>query len=402
MNEADASRDAVVLVFSGKGGVGKSTVAAATALECARLGYRTLVVSTDPAHSLGDALASPLGASPTPVAERLWAAELNGLAHVEAEWEAIRGYVAGLLRWGGVESLAAEEVVVVPGLEELVALSEVDRLASSATFDVVVVDCPPTAETIRLLSFPSIVDSMSRRAGELSRTARAVRPILARMAELPLPDTELAAHANQLLNRLRSAEQLLADQQRCAVRLVVTPDRLAVAETERAVAQLALFGYRVDSVVINRVIDEDASGFPVGFADRQAPHLDRIGETFADRTPWRFRWTLQEPVGPEALGALGAATYRDRSPLERGPIGALSTIRAADDTIAVEFEIPAIDRSSLDLSVVGTQLVITVGGYRRVVPIPSFDVETEVVGARWNGDRLCVELGPIIEKSVDG
>jgi arsenite-transporting ATPase len=246
-----------ILLFTGKGGVGKTTVASATAAAAAAKGRRTIVCSTDPAHSLADAFGVPLGDAPTEVAPRLWGQQLDARKRFEEAWDDVRSYVVEVLDWAGAGALEAEELAVVPGLDEVFALADIKEHATSGEYDVVVVDCAPTAETIRLLSLPDVLGwYMDRVFDTQRRLTRLVRPVLDRVTNVPIAGDGVFRAIRRFYDRLDGVRDLLADGDVTTARLVVNPERMVVAEARRTYTYLSLFGYHVDAVVANRVLPD--------------------------------------------------------------------------------------------------------------------------------------------------
>ena len=282
-----------VLLFTGKGGVGKTTTAAATALHCAERGARTIVLSTDPAHSLADAFDIDLASTPTPVVDGLWGQQLDAQERMEEAWSDIQSYLLEVFEWAGVEGIEAEELSVFPGLDEVFSLSDIKTYADSGEWDVIVVDCAPTAETIRFLSLPDILSWYMTRVFPASRRLnKVVSPLLSRVTNLPVAGDEVFGSARRFYDRLDGVRELLTDTERTSVRLVVNPERMVIAEARRTATYLALFGYGVDAVIANRLLPDtitDPWFAAVEGAAGAAPHHDRGGLRPAADPPGRAR-----------------------------------------------------------------------------------------------------------------
>ncbi|HEY6932982.1 MAG TPA: ArsA family ATPase, partial [Marmoricola sp.] len=248
-----------ILLFTGKGGVGKTTSAAGTATLAARAGRRTLVMSTDAAHSLGDAFRLTPGQEPVEVEDRLWVHQVDTQHRFEQSWADVQDYLRSVLHTVGVDPITAEELTVVPGADEVLALLEVREHAGSDRWDVIVVDCAPTAETLRLLALPEALGwYMDRVFGVQRRVVHALRPVLTRAAGVPMPGDGVFAAVERLHRELGEVRDLLSGK-RSSVRLVLTPERMVLAEARRSLTTLSLYGYRVDGVIANRIVPDEGA-----------------------------------------------------------------------------------------------------------------------------------------------
>ena len=388
---ADPAR---VLLFTGKGGVGKTTASAATALRCADAGLRTLALSTDPAHSLGDAFDAPLGPLVAPVAPNLYAQQLDAQDRMEDAWADIQRYLLEVFRWAGVEGLEAEELSVIPGLDEIFALADIKHHASSGEWDVLVVDCAPTAETIRLLSLPDVLARYMERLFPVGRRVnRVVAPIVARVSSLPTAGDEVFAATQRFYDRLDGVRAILTDGRRSSVRLVVNPERMVIAEARRTHTYLALFGYHVDAVVANRLLpDEVADPWFARWKAAHAEHLAAIEEGFAPVPVLRVPLQPAEQVGLEALRHFADALYGDEDPTahygDRSPLG----VRRRGDALVLELELPFTDRDELEVGRTGDELLVRVGPYRRSLVLPDALRRRAVSGAELRDGTLAVEF----------
>ena len=393
-----------VLLFTGKGGVGKTTLAAATAASLAAHGRKALVVSTDPAHSLGDALDVRLGAAPSEVdtADGLFACQIDPRGLVDEAWGELRGHLRTVLAGAGVDELDAEELTVLPGVEELLALAEVRRLASSGPWEVVVVDCGPTAETLRLLSLPEAFAGYLERLFPTHR--RVVRGLLAGVAGTGTVEKwDATADAlSRLAERLDSLRTMLSDPSSCSVRLVLTPERVVAAETRRTLTALALQGIRVDSVIANRLVPSPgaARGAAASWLrtrrheqDAVLAELTSIGEI---RT---VDHRASEPVGVQALLEVASQLYGAEDPLP-GAVVSKSMLevsgsgRGLDARYSLRIVLPLADDTELDLARVGDDLALTIDGRRRLVALPSLLKRCIVTGAEMDSGGVTVGFRP--------
>ena len=383
-----------VLLVTGKGGVGKTSVAAATAHAIASEGARTLALSTDPAHSLADVLGVGVPDEPTPVAAGLDAAQLDGRHRLTAQWDAIRGYLVSLLRWGGLDDVQAEELALLPGLDELFALADVRAHVDRGHYDAIVVDCAPTAETLRLLTLPDSLGWYLERAFGVERAfARVVRPVLGRATTMPLPDDALIGSVERLYRTLAGVRDVLLDGHTTSVRLVCNAERVVVAETRRTHTALALFGYHVDAVVVNRLLPEEVTDpWFARWRALQAAQLDEVRRGFAGTPVLTAPLLDEELVGLPALARLGAAVYDGLDPA--AVLGHDEPLRLARDGDEVLFSValPFAERDEVDVFHRADELYVQVGGHTRSILLPAQLRRGEVVSAGLSGGRLEVRF----------
>lgn len=387
-----------ILLLTGKGGVGKSTLAAGTAALAAVRGSRTLVLSTDAAHSLADAYGVPVGAEPTPVAPRLHVQQVDAQLRFEQSWAEIQRYLLALLDVVGVDRVAAEELTVLPGAEEVLALLELRLHARSGEWDTIVVDCAPTAETLRLLALPEALGWYMQRIFPTQRKVmRTLKPVLTRAAGVPMPAETVFDALERLHRELDEVRALLAGPQ-ASVRLVLTPERVVLAEARRSYTMLSLFGYRVDGVVANRIFPTGgADAWRAGWAEAQAEVLAEVEQSFTGLSLWRSVYRPAEPVGPEALAALAAEVYGDDDPLAApggdGPYRVeMGTTSDGPATATVTLTLPLVERRDVALARNGDELVVTVGSYRRLLTLPAGLARHRIAGARVEQGRLQVRF----------
>src|SRR3954466_4918778 len=305
-----------ILLFTGKGGVGKTTSAAATAVRCADAGLRTLVMSTDPAHSLADAFGVELGTHATEITPGLWGEQLDAQERMEESWGEIQAYLMQVFDWAGVDAIEAEELAVLPGLDEVFSLSDIKSHAASGQWDVLVVDCAPTAETIRFLSLPDILSWYMERLFPVGRRVNRIgAPVLRRVTALPVAGDEVFGATRRFYDRLDGVREILTDPARTTVRLVVNPERMVIAEARRTYTYLSLFGYRVDAVIANRLLpDAVTDPWFKAWKETHAEHLSAIEEGFAPLPVLRAELAAEELVGLERLRAFGRTLYDGLEP----------------------------------------------------------------------------------------
>jgi arsenite/tail-anchored protein-transporting ATPase len=395
-----------MVLFTGKGGVGKTTLAAATAAHLARSGHKTLAVSTDPAHSLGDALEAELGGDPTEVdgVGGLFAAHVDARALLDGAWGRLRDHLGTVLAGAGVDELVADELTVLPGVEELLALAAVQRAAQAGPWDVVVVDCGPTAETLRLLALPEAVGGYLERLFPAHR--RALRGLMTRDRSDARRWDRTVEALDGLAGDLADLRALLASPQ-TGIRLVLTPERVVAAETRRTLTALALLGLHVDGLVANRMVPvppPDAPGDAARWLRERGSEqaavladLERLGAPL--RT---VEHTAAEPTGVEALLVLAAQLWGDDDPAaEQPPASPLLAVRrtsgsgrSLDSEFELALHLPGAASAPLDLTRIGDELAVTVAGLRRMVALPAVLRRCTVIRARLDGDDLRVAFRP--------
>ncbi|MDN4163480.1 ArsA family ATPase [Nocardioides abyssi] len=382
-----------ILLLTGKGGVGKSTVASGTAALAAAAGHRTLLLSTDAAHSLGDAFGVEVGPEPTEVADDLFVQQVDAQLRFQQSWAEVQGYLLSVLDSAGVDRLAAEELTVLPGAEEVLALLELRLQVLSGAWDVVVVDCAPTAETLRLLALPEALGwYMQRVLPVQARVVKALKPVLSRAAGVPMPGGSVFEAVERLHAELDEVRALLQGPD-ATVRLVLTPENVVVAEARRSWTTLSLYGYRVDGVVANRVFPDDgADDWRAGWVEAQRRVLAEVEASFVGLPVWRSGYRAAEPVGVEALRELATDVYAADDPLAvRAGEGPFRVVRTGDATV-LRLRLPLATRADVDLVRKHDELVVTVGSYRRVVTLPAGLARLEVAGARVDGGELQVRF----------
>ena len=382
-----------IIVFTGKGGVGKTSVAAATALGIAKQGARTLVMSTDPAHSLGDAFEAEIGPELTEVAPKLFAQQIDAQQRLEQHWREIQEFTTDFLSWAGADPVAAEEIMALPGIEEVFSLTDLRRHAEEGAFDCIVVDCAPTAETLRLLSLPEMARWYIDRIFPVQRrVVKVVRPMLERVTSMPIANDKFYGAIERLYTNLDEVGRILTDGERSSIRIVVNPEKMVIAEARRLFTYLALFGYQVDAVVANRLLpDEVSDPYFAKWKKIQSSHLDTIRESFAPVPVFTSRLYDEEMVGCELLGELCDEVYEGVDPAAILHSEEPMRVSKADGTMTLELKLPYVD-GRLDLSRKDEDLIITVGSYRRSIMLPQSLRRREVSDAGFEGQTLRIEF----------
>src|ERR671936_365053 len=383
-----------VLLFTGEGGVGKTTIAAATAVRAAKAGRRTLVMSTDPAHSLADSFDTQIGEHATPVTDNLWAEQIDAQGRLETNWREIQDYFVQLMNWAGVDTIQAEELSVIPGLDEIFSLIDVKRYVDGGEHDLLVVDCAPTAETLRLLSLPEIMNWYIERIFPVERrVVRAVRPLVTKITSLPIADDRFFASVERLHRNLDSVRRILIDDKVSSVRLVVNPEKMVIAEARRTYTYLSLFGYRVDAVIVNRIIPDSVTDPYFGkWKEIQAEHLASVTESFEPLPILTARLFDREMVGIELLRAMGKEVYGEREAMDtlhrEDPI----RIRKRGTSFVLSMRLPFASRDELDVHRRGDELFVKVGSYKRTLILPQTLQRLAIREASFVEDRLEVQF----------
>ena len=363
-----------IILVTGKGGVGKTTVSAATALRSADLGHRTLVMSTDPAHSLADAFDTPLGDAPTPVVTGLDAQQIDSQQRLEESWGDVRDHLTDLFDWSGLKGIEAEELTVFPGMDELFSLASVRDHARSEQYDTIVVDCAPTAETLRLLSLPEVMSWYMDKMFPLSkRVVRVVRPVISRVSTMPVADEAVFDSVQRFYDRLDGIRELLSDPEITTARLVMNPEKMVISEARRTYTYLGLFGYGVDSAIVNRVLpDEVNDPYFAKWREIQGKHLDEVYEGFHGMDIRLLRLFDEEMVGPDRLRLVGSELYGDVDPTDR--LSDVDPIRVesldGSEDVALVMTLPLADREHVDVARHDDELYVTVDQYRRSLVLP--------------------------------
>jgi len=384
-----------VVLFTGKGGVGKTTVAAATAVRAASSGLRTVVMSTDPAHSLADSFDVDVGSKATEIAENLWAEQIDAQERLESNWRDIQEYLIALMNWAGVETIQAEELSVIPGLDEIFSLIDVKRHVDSGEADLLIVDCAPTAETLRLLSLPEIMNWYIERIFPVERrVVKTIRPLVTKMTTLPIAGDQFFSAVERLHHNLDAVRRVLTDERTSTVRLVVNPEKMVIAEARRTYTYLSLFGYRVDAVVVNRIIPDSVTDPYFGkWKDIQADHIATVRESFEPLPILTAKLFDREMVGVELLDQMGEEVYGD---LDAAAILFLDepvAVRRRGAAYVLSMRLPFVSRDDMDVHRRGEELYVRVGSYKRNLVLPQTLQRLTVREANFRGENLEILFG---------
>jgi len=386
-----------VILVTGKGGVGKTTVAAATALRSADFGHRTLVMSTDPAHSLADAYQVPLGDSSIQIVERLDAQQIDAQQRLEESWGSVRDYLTDVFDWSGLKGIEAEELTVFPGMDELFSLASVRDHVESGTYDAIIVDCAPTAETLRLLSLPEVMSwYMDKMFPVGRRVAKVVRPMISRVSSMPVADEEVWDSVALFYERLDGVRDILGDPEITSARLVMNPEKMVIAEARRTYTYLGLFGYAVDAAVVNRVLpDVVTDPYFERWREIQAEHLESVEDGFADIDIRHLRLFDEEMVGVDRLRVVGGELFGETDPTERLSEGRPFRVEDDGDNVVMIVGMPFAEHSEVDVMRHEDELFVTVGPYRRSIVLPDSLRRRHVLRAKLATGELRVTFGTV-------
>mgnify|MGYP005845224823 CR=1 FL=1 len=402
-----------IVLYTGKGGVGKTSVAAATAVRAAEAGHRTIVLSTDAAHSLADSFDRRLAPEPVEVAPHLWAQELDVLHQIDRYWGTIEEWLKALAVWQGLDQIVADEIAVLPGMEELASLLQIVYLHDSGLYDFIIVDCAPTGETLRLLSFPEVARWWLEKVFPLQRRAAQFwRPVVRTFIDMPLPTDEVFASVQTLFGDLERMRVLLANPELSSVRLVVNPEKMVIKEAQRTFTYLNLFDYATDAVVVNRVMaaGPQLEGFDLdrlnealraqagagsvvddvhkalhywySWSQMQRPYLDLIDDSFAPVPILHCPFFANEVVGLDMLRRMADAIYGDRDPTTVFYRGLSQSLEKANGTYTLTVPLPLVAKGDVDLTRAGDEMVVRIGNHRRNLILPRTLVGLEAKEAK--------------------
>ncbi len=372
------------ILYTGKGGVGKTTVAAATALRAARQGKSVLILSTDPAHSLADSFDMHLGPDPTPITENLWGEEIDVLREMDEHWGTIQKWISELLAWQGASRLVANEVAVFPGMDELAGLLDIVRRYESQTYDVIVVDCAPTGETLRLLSFPETAKWYMDHIFPVERKATSIlRPVIRSFSRIPMPTDDVFQAGQRLFEGLERMRSILSDPEHTSVRLVMNPEKMVIKETRRTYTYLNLYGYFTDLVIANRILPSSVQDvyFQTWRASQQK-NLKLIDESFGELPLLKAPLMDQEVVGLQMLDRFADELFGTKDPVEFQRSGQMEEVRETADGFEMRLSLPFTEKRDVNLSRYGDEVVIDIGQHRRNVILPNTLARCEISQAK--------------------
>jgi len=391
-----------IILFAGKGGVGKTSVAAATGVKAAGAGNRTLVMSLDVAHSLADIFDLDRGlidqnrGKPIEVASNLWIQELDVQEEIEKNWGDIHKYLTTLLNTTGLDEILAEELAVLPGMEEVSLLLYINQYVRDKKFDVILLDCAPTGESLRFISIPTTLDWYMKKIFKMERAiARYARPIAKRLYDIPVPGEDYFDAIEYLFGRLRGIDSILTDSGITTVRLVTNPEKIVIKETQRAFMYFSLYRMATDAVIMNRVLPDIVSdAYFDGWRERQAGHIRQAESYFSPIPLLPVDLFRGEILGEDKLNSLARKIYGERDPLAKFFDGEPYRLVKENGRYRLRIKLPFIGKDDLDLNMISDELIIRVGGFKRHVPLPRQVAASKSVSAKLDGTDLFIQFEP--------
>lgn len=390
-----------IILYTGKGGVGKTSIAAATGLELARRGMKTLVMSVDPAHSLSDVfdLDRPLVGGERgralSVRANLWIQEVDVQEEIQNNWEDVFVYLTTLLNISGLDEVLAEELAIFPGMEEVSSLLYVNQYVRERQFDVILLDCAPTGESLRFVSIPTSLEWYMNKIFKVERkVAKMVRPMMQTLTKIPLPEDRYFQNIENLHRKLQGIDRLLVDPKVTTVRLVTNPEKVVLKETQRAFMYFCLYGMTVDAVIVNRILpDEIRDQFFAAWKQTQERHLASIEEFFAPVPVWRLDLFQDEVLGAKDLQRLGRQLYGEKDPAAIYYGESAYQFKKVRGNYQLRIRLPFVTGDEIQLHQRSNELIIRIGGFKRHLQLPQRMAHAEPLGARVVDGNLLVTFG---------
>ncbi|WP_445506501.1 ArsA family ATPase [Niallia sp. 03190] len=394
-----------IIIYTGKGGVGKTSIAAATAVQLAKLGLRTLVMSTDAAHSLSDAFDQSLSDQPLQLHERLWGVEVNSLRETERNWGAVQQWLGGIMKWAQLEDIGSEEIMIFPGMEELFSLMQIKTHAQSGKYDVIIVDCAPTGETLRLLSYPNLLKWWLEKIFPYERRLiKVVRPVSKMvMGGLELPNDDVLNSIERFVRELEEMNKILLDEKVTSVRIVLNPEKMVIAESRRAFTYLNLFGFNTDAIFVNRVIPEEArEGFLANWHHIHQRYDEEIKTCFEPLPIYRIPLMPSEVSGRLQLEQLSSVGFGETDMSSILFSGKTEQVRKEEGQYILEISLPFVSKDEIELSQKGEELIVQIGAYKRKLVLPRILVGRSIESARLADHILALRFSERMNQFQEG
>jgi len=389
-----------IILYTGKGGVGKTTISAATGMKLASLGYKTIVISLDVAHSLRDSydntehLIAESTEKQVQISENLWIQEINVQEAIVEYWDEVYNYIRSLLNRSGLETLVAEEIAVFPGMEEICALLYINQYVREKTYDVIILDCAPTGESLRFVSIPTTLEWYMHRIFKLERSlAKIAGPVIEKVSSVPIPKDAYFQNIQNLFDKLEGIDKVLTDPKITTVRLVTNPEKIVIKETQRAFMYFCLYGLCIDAVIINRI-------FPDGLEEKffeiwkqtQQQYIAEAESYFSDVPIWKVNLFDNQIVGEKGLQKLGDVLYGNIDPADRFSEKRSYQFSKVGDAYQLTMQLPFLAKQDVDLSKHGDELIVTIGGFKRHVALPRTLASRKATGAKLTGHQLIISF----------
>lgn len=387
-----------IIFYTGKGGVGKTTISAATGMKLASLGYKTIIISLDVAHSLRDSfdseerLIAETAEKRIQISDNLWIQEVNVQEAIVEYWDEVYNYIRSLLNRSGLETLVAEEIAVFPGMEEICALLYINQYFREKTYDVIILDCAPTGESLRFVSIPTTLEWYMNRIFKLERSlAKIAGPVIETVSSVPIPKDAYFQNIQNLFDKLEGIDTVLTNPEITTVRLVTNPEKIVIKETQRAFMYFCLYGLCIDAVIINRI-------FPDGVEEKffeiwkqtQQQYIEEAENYFSDVPIWKVNLFNDQIVGQTGLQKLGDVLYSDIDPAEKFSEQSPYQFRKVDDVYQLAMQLPFLTKQEVNLTKHGDELIVTIGGFKRHVVLPRSLSNTKATGAKLTGRQLVI------------
>ena len=389
-----------IILYTGKGGVGKTTIAAATGIKLAELGYKTIVISLDVAHSLRDAfdnhekLVHQRKEKQIRIRENLWLQEINVQEAIIEYWDDVYNYIRSLLNRSGLDSLVAEEIAVFPGMEEICALLYINEYVREKSYDVIILDCAPTGESLRFVSIPTTLEWYMNHIFKLERgLAKVAGPVIEKVSSVPIPRDNYFQNIQDLFDKLEGIDNVLMDPEITTVRLVTNPEKIVIKETQRAFMYFCLYGLCIDAVIINRIFPDgvDAAYFEA-WKQTQQHYIKETMDYFSDVPIWKVNLFAEEIVGESGLHRLAEALYSDIDPADRFAKERPYQFRKVGDAYQLSMRLPFLSKEEIGLTKHGDELIVTIGGFKQHVALPRTLSNKKTMGAKLTDDQLVIKF----------
>lgn len=384
-----------IILYTGKGGVGKTSIAAATAIKSAKEGKKTLVVSTDPAHSLGDSFDRKLPHEPMEISANLWAQEIDTVHEVEDGWGVIQKYFTDLFTAKAIKDITTEELTIFPGMEDLLSLLRILKYYREGRFDVIIIDCAPTGETLAFLSFPEMLRWWMEKLFPIKKKAlRVVGPVVEPLFKVPMPSGQVLDEIDNMYYQLDEMKKIFSDRDTTSIRIVVNPEKMVVKEAQRSFTYLNIYDFNVDAVIVNRVIPDDVrdSYFAV-WKDIQKKYNDEIVESFAPIPIYHAPLFETEVVGQKILARLGDAVFGSEDPTAIKYVGRVQEVRKDGGAYILAIDIPFVEKKDLSLNQKGDQLIVKAGSIKRIITLPRTIMALSIKKAKYEENKLKIWFG---------